>query len=153
MQFLPHRKDPLVTSVCLSVRNPPRYPVCCRQSCLNPRVETNCHSLFLHSLPRFFRPSSLTFPFRCPCQGSSWEAAVVHAQHVPYPCPLWVGQRSFPCTGFFAALTNAHQRAVISSNVVILREATDRCAAPFVTRFRIASGFRNQFVFFIGLGD
>ena len=33
----------------------PRYPVCCRQSCLNPRVKTHCHSLFLHSpSPRFF---------------------------------------------------------------------------------------------------
>ena len=67
---------------------PPRYPVCCRQFCLNPRVETHCHSLFLHSpSPCFFQSSSLTFPFWCPCQGNSWEAAVAHAQHVPYPCP------------------------------------------------------------------
>ena len=66
---------------------------------------------------------------------------------------LWVGQRSFPCTGFFAALASAHHRAVIPRNVVILRGAAGRCAAPIVTRFRIASGFRNQCVFFIGLGD
>ena len=67
---------------------PPRYAVCCRQSCLNPRVETHCHLLLLHSpSPRFFRSSSLTFPFRCPRQSNSWEAADVHAQHVPYPCP------------------------------------------------------------------
>ena len=53
--------------------SPPRYPVCCCQSCLNPRVETQCHSLLLHSpSPRFFRSSPLTFPFRCPCQGNSW---------------------------------------------------------------------------------
>ena len=35
----------------------------CRQSCLNPRVETHCHSLLLHSpSPRFFMSSFLRFP-------------------------------------------------------------------------------------------
>ena len=63
---------------------------------------------------------------------------------------LWVGQRSFPRTGFFAALTSAHHRAVIPSNVVILRGAAGRCAAPIVNRFRIAFGFRNQFGLLMG---
>lgn len=67
---------------------PPRYPVCCCQSCLSPRVEIHCHSLLLHRRsPCFFRSSPRTFPFWCPHQGNSWEAAVVHAQHVLYPFP------------------------------------------------------------------
>ena len=42
------------------IRAPPRYPVCCRQSWINPRVETHCHSLLLHSpSPRFFRSSKI----------------------------------------------------------------------------------------------
>ena len=48
-----------VPSLCMENRAgnhaPPRYPVCCHQSCLDPRVETHCHSLSPQSFSTFLK--------------------------------------------------------------------------------------------------